>query len=58
MWLKELFTQKCKFAENVQDVDEIVSSSKCSMSLAHQWILCSEWVPSVLESKHYITNNI
>ncbi len=32
------------------DVDEFVSSSdlkKCSIpSLAHQWILCSEWVPS------------
>ncbi len=34
----------------IQDVYEFVSSSdleKCSIaSLAHQWMLCSEWVPS------------
>ncbi len=34
----------------MQDVDEFVSSSdleKCTItSLAHKWILCSEWVPS------------
>ncbi len=42
----------------IQDVDEFVSSSdleKCSItSLAHQWILCSEWVPSEWESKQLI----
>ncbi len=28
---------------------------KCSISsLAHQWMLCSEWVPSEWESKHLI----
>ncbi len=34
----------------IKDVDEFVSSSeqiRCIItSLAHQWILCSEWVPS------------
>ncbi len=42
-----------------QDVDEFVSSSsdleKCSIaSLAQQWMLCSEWVPSEWESKQLI----
>ncbi len=41
-----------------QDVDEFVSSSdleKCSItSLAQQWILWSEWVPSESESKQLI----
>ncbi len=44
------------FSQAIQDVDEFVSSSdleKCSTpSLACQWILCSEWVPSEWESKH------
>ncbi len=46
----------------IQDVEEFVSSSdleKSSItSLAHQWILYSEWVPSEWESKQlkkYIT---
>ncbi len=42
----------------IQDVDEFYSSSdleKCSIpSLVHQWILCSEWVPSEWESKQLI----
>ncbi len=40
----------------IQDVDEFASSSDLEkfsiMSLAHQWILYSEWVPS--ESKQLI----
>ncbi len=45
----------------IQDVDEFVSSSdsECKFSitsLAHQWILCSEWVPSEWESKQLIKN--
>ncbi len=43
----------------IQDEDEFVSSEtdfeKCSItSLAHQWILCSEWVPSEWKSKQMI----
>ncbi len=42
----------------IQDVEEFVSSSdleRCSIpSLAHQWILCSEWVPSEWESKQLL----
>ncbi len=42
----------------IQDVDEFVSSTdleKFSIpSLAQQWILCSEWVPSEWESKQLI----
>ncbi len=38
------------FPQVIQDVEEFVSSSdldKYSITLlAHQWILCSEWVPS------------
>ncbi len=36
----------------IQDVDEFVSSLRTELdkssitTLAHQWILCSEWVPS------------
>ncbi len=41
---------KCAHPHAIQDVYEFVSSSdleKCSIaSLAHQWMLCSEWVPS------------
>ncbi len=44
--MKEWFTHP----QAIQNVDEFVSSSdleKCSIpSLARQWILCSEWVPS------------
>ncbi len=29
----------------------------CSTSLAHQWILCSEWVPSEWESKQLINTS-
>ncbi len=46
---------KCAHPQAIQDVDEFVSSldlKKCSIpSLAHQWILCNEWVPSEWESK-------
>ncbi len=46
----------------VQEIDEFVSSSdleKCSIpSLAHQWILCSEWVPSEWESKQLIKTTV
>ncbi len=49
---------KCAYRQAIQDVEEFVSSSdleKCSItSLAHQWILCSEWVPSEWESKQLI----
>ncbi len=45
-------------SQAIQDIDEFVSSSlleKCSIrSLAHQWMLCSEWVPSEWESKQLI----
>ncbi len=40
-YFSEMLRKQCKF--------EFVSSSKqkcCITSLAHQWILCSEWVPS------------
>ncbi len=53
MILKEKITPKWTFShfQAVQSVDEFDSSSehleKCSITpLAHQWILCSEWVPS------------
>ncbi len=49
---------KCPHSQAIQDVDEFVSSSdleKCSItSVARQWILRSEWVPSELESKQLI----
>ncbi len=61
---KEYFTQKQKNlniycpSDAIQDVDEFVSSAdldKYSItSLAHQWMLCSEWVPSEWESKQLI----
>ncbi len=42
----------------IQNIDEFVSSSdleKCVFpSLAQEWILCSEWVPSEWESKQLI----
>ncbi len=45
----------------IQDVDEFVSSSdleKCSIiSVAHQWMLCSEWVPSEWESKQLLKHH-
>ncbi len=44
----------------ILDVDEFVYSSKqiwkFLVSLAHQWILCSEWVPQEWESKQLIKN--
>ncbi len=56
-----VFTLQFNFlthSQLIQDVDEFVSSSdleKCSIaSLSHQWILCSEWVPSEWESKQLI----
>ncbi len=55
---KTKFFWKCPHSYAIQDVDEIVSSSdleKCSIaSLATQWMLCSEWVPSEWESKQLI----
>ncbi len=49
---------KYSHPQAIQDVDEFVSSSdleKFSIpSLAQQWILCSEWVPSEWESKQLI----
>ncbi len=44
----------------IQNVEDFVSSSEqiwrnvALQSLAHQWILCSEWVPSEWESKQRI----
>ncbi len=53
---KEQFTKKCKFSEHL-----LLGNPRCGWvcffmgtdlekfsitSLAHQWILCSEWVPS------------
>ncbi len=46
-----------KCAQFIPDVEEFVSSSdleKCSTaSVSQQWMLCSEWVPSEWESKHW-----
>ncbi len=37
---------------------EVPMKGKCSFtSLAHQWILCSEWVPSEWESKQLINTS-
>ncbi len=45
----------------ILDADEFVYSSKqiwkFLVSLAHQWILCSEWVPQEWESKKLIKTN-
>ncbi len=50
---------KCPHLQVIQDVDEFVSSSdfeKFSIaSLAQQWMLFSEWVPSEWESDKNIT---
>ncbi len=53
MHLKELLTQKWKFThpQTIQGIDEFffmgTDLEKLSIpSLAHQWVLCSEWVPS------------
>ncbi len=55
---KTKISWKCTHPQAIQDVDEFISSSdleKCSItSLAQQWILCSEWVPSEWESKQLI----
>uniref|UniRef100_A0A8C2B9R3 Syntaxin-binding protein 1 n=1 Tax=Cyprinus carpio TaxID=7962 RepID=A0A8C2B9R3_CYPCA len=42
---KNFICLKCTYPQAIQDVDEFVSSFGIT-SLAHQWILCSEWVPS------------
>ncbi len=44
------------YSQAIQDVDEFVSSSdqiwrNVALSLTHQWMLCSEWVPSEWQSK-------
>ncbi len=50
--------RKYTHPQAIQDVDEFVSLAnleKCSIpSVAQQWILCSEWVPSEWESKQLI----
>ncbi len=57
MGLKEIkIFWKRTHLQAIQDVDEFFFTwtdlEKFSItSLAHQWILCSEWVPSELESK-------
>ncbi len=61
LWsLKEVHSEmkicwRCAHPQAIQDVGEFVSSldlEKLSItSLAHQWILSSEWVPSEWESK-------
>ncbi len=56
---KMTITWKYPHPQIIQDVDEFVSSSdleKCvSASVSHQWMLCSEWVPSEWESDKNIT---
>ncbi len=47
----------------IQDVDEFVSSLKQvwinqALLLAHQWILCCEWVPSEWESRELIKTSL
>ncbi len=48
------------YSPSGQDVDTLVSSAgmiwRNVASLAHQWVLCSEWVPSEWESKQLIKN--
>ncbi len=56
--LKEQFTQKWKFAKKLL-VFLLMGANLEKYritSLAHQWILCSEWVPSEWESKQLIKN--
>ncbi len=49
------FTQKWRFAENWLTLGVWEYSEECSIaSLTHQWMLCSEWVPSEWESKQLI----
>ncbi len=49
----EMFTRKWKLAENVLTIGTDLEKISIT-SLAQQWILCSEWVPSEWESKHLI----
>ncbi len=61
LWIghpKILIRWKFTHPQAIQDVEEFVSSSEqiSITSLAHQWILCSEWVPSEWESKQLIKN--
>ncbi len=49
----EMFTWKWKFAENVLTIRTDLEKISIT-SLAQQWILCSEWVPSEWESKQLI----
>ncbi len=54
---KEQFTQKMKICSHqaIEVRSVCFISDKFSItSLAHQWILCSEWVPSESESKQLI----
>ncbi len=57
---EEQITQnwKCTHPQAIQDVDEFFIGTDLEefsiTSLAHQWILCSEWVPSEWESKQLI----
>ncbi len=65
--VKESFTQKLQFAENFLPLKSSKMYNKLVFfffsseqiwrnvsSLAHQWIICSEWVPSEWESKQLI----
>ncbi len=49
---------KCAHPRAIQYIDEFVSSSDlekfCISSFDHQWMLCSEWVPSEWESKQLL----
>ncbi len=49
LWTKGIVYIKV-FAENENEEVSV-------MSLAHQWILCSEWVPCELESKQLINTS-
>ncbi len=57
MWRKTI-AENAVTLRSSKMLDEFVSSSdleKCSItSVAHQWMLCSEWVPSEWESKQLI----
>ncbi len=51
------FAEKVTYSQAMQDVDAFFPLIETDLekfsitSLAHQWILCSEWVPSEWESK-------
>ncbi len=52
------FAEKFTYPQAIQNMREFESSfeqdlEKCCITLAHQWIFCSEWVPSEWEFKHH-----